>query len=380
MIMVTISFAQILRPGVYVQEVPSSTPAIEAVETSTAIFIGHTKTGVGRTRLITSLGDYTRFFGNKADNFFLYESISLFFQNGGQRCFVVSAGGFMRPPTLRSLTRGLNRSKAAKGQIVTIPDAALLPQADFFSLQNELLQSCEESGDRFAILSTFLPTGETIQFINEFRNGIDPSGFGAVYYPWVTTPENTLPPVGAIAGIYVQQDIKRGVWKAPANVNINGITGLSKSITNREQSFLNVDPDEGKSINALRTFTGKGHLVWGSRTLAGNDNEWRYVPVRRFSIMVENSIKDGLDWVVFEPNDEPLWTQVIGSVDNFLNLLWKQGALQGTKSEKAYYVSCGFNRTMTQRDLKNGKMNLEIGMAPVRPAEFIIRKFEFDMR
>lgn len=188
----------------------------------------------------------------------------------------------------------------------------------------------------------------------------------------------TIPPSGAIAGIYATVDRTRGVWKAPANISLNSVIGPSVKIDNRDQENLNVHPT-GKSINAIRAFTGKGTLVWGSRTLAGNNNEWRYVPVRRFFIMVEESTKKATEPFVFEPNDANTWVKVRSMIENFLILQWRAGALQGAKPEEAFFVRVGLGETMTELDILEGRMIIEIGMAVVRPAEFIILRFSHKM-
>jgi len=186
---------------------------------------------------------------------------------------------------------------------------------------------------------------------------------------------NTLPPSGPMAGIYARTDAARGVWKAPANESINSVTGPVYSINNDEHAGLNVDPIAGKSINAIRAFTGKGILVWGARTLAGNDNDWRYISVRRFAVMVEESSRNAAGGFVFEPNDANTWAKVQGMLENFLTLQWRAGALQGAKPTDAFYVSVGLNKTMSAIDILEGRMIVEIGMAIVHPAEFIILRF-----
>ncbi|MES2731552.1 MAG: phage tail sheath C-terminal domain-containing protein [Bacteroidota bacterium] len=194
----------------------------------------------------------------------------------------------------------------------------------------------------------------------------------------INTAAATLPPSGTIAGIYSFVDRTRGVWKAPANVSITGgEPAVTFSITELER--LNVDTIAGKSINAIRPFTGKGTLVYGARTLAGNDNEWRYVPVRRFFNFVEESVKKATEQFVFEPNDSNTWVKVQAMIENFLTTLWRQGALQGIKPEHAFYVAVGLGKTMTALDILEGRMVIEIGMAVVRPAEFIILKFSHKM-
>ena len=185
----------------------------------------------------------------------------------------------------------------------------------------------------------------------------------------------TLPPSGAVVGQYASVDSARGVWKAPANVSLSSVSSAAIKISHNDQMNLNVDPTSGKSINAIRYFTGKGLLIWGSRTLAGNDNEWRYVPVRRFFNFAEESIKKGSEWVVFEPNDANTWVRVRTMIQNFLNNLWRQGAFAGAKPEDAYFVNIGLGETMTAQDILEGKMIVEVGVAAVRPAEFIVLRF-----
>ncbi len=189
-----------------------------------------------------------------------------------------------------------------------------------------------------------------------------------------------LPPSSAIAGVYARVDNERGVWKAPANVSLNYVSELSVKVTNDIQDDLNVHTQGGKSINAIRAFTGKGIMVWGARTLAGNDNEWRYVSVRRFFNMVEESVKKATSVFVFEPNDANTWVKVRAMIENFLTLQWRAGALAGAKPEEAFYVRVGLGQTMTAVDILEGKMNVEIGMAVVRPAEFIVLKFSHKMQ
>lgn len=189
-----------------------------------------------------------------------------------------------------------------------------------------------------------------------------------------------MPPSGAIAGVYTDVDATRGVHKAPANVSLSSVVGLTDIISHEEQEDLNVDVVAGKSINVIRPFTGKGILVWGARTLAGNDNEWRYVSVRRFFNMVEESTKKATDQFVFEPNDANTWTKVKAMIENFLINQWRAGALAGSTPEQAFFVRVGLGQTMTAQDVLEGKMIVEIGMAAVRPAEFIILRFSHKMQ
>jgi hypothetical protein len=190
----------------------------------------------------------------------------------------------------------------------------------------------------------------------------------------------TLPPSGAVAGVYARVDASRGVWKAPANVGIAMASKPAVTITNDLNDGLNVDAGSGKSVNAIRAFAGKGIMVWGARTLAGNDNEWRYVPVRRFFNFVEESVKKATSAFVFEPNDANTWVKVRTMIENVLILQWRDGALTGAKPEDAFFVKVGLNQTMSADDILNGYMIVEIGMAAVRPAEFIVLRFSHKMQ
>ncbi|KAA1248058.1 phage tail sheath C-terminal domain-containing protein [Aquimarina sp. RZ0] len=189
-----------------------------------------------------------------------------------------------------------------------------------------------------------------------------------------------LPPSGAIAGVYAKVDNLRGVWKAPANVGLNSVNEPVVKLSSKDQEGLNIDEVAGKSINVIRAFTGKGNLVWGARTMAGNDNEWRYVPVRRFFNMVEESVKKATEQFVFEPNDANTWVRIRSMIENFLTNQWRAGALAGAKTEEAFFVRVGLGQTMTAQDILNGVLNVEIGMAAVRPAEFIVLKFSHKLQ
>ncbi|MDJ0715442.1 MAG: phage tail sheath C-terminal domain-containing protein [Prochloraceae cyanobacterium] len=189
-----------------------------------------------------------------------------------------------------------------------------------------------------------------------------------------------LPPSSAVAGVYAKVDRERGVWKAPANVSLASVIAPTVKITNEEQEDLNVAPTAGKSINAIRSFTGKGTLIWGARTLAGNDNEWRYIPVRRLFNLIEESIQKSTAFVVFESNNAITWLKVKSMVETYLDSLWRQGALAGATPEEAYFVNVGLGKSMTEQDILEGRMIIEIGIAAVRPAEFIILRFSHKLQ
>jgi uncharacterized protein len=189
-----------------------------------------------------------------------------------------------------------------------------------------------------------------------------------------------MPPSGAVVGQYAATDRDRGVWKAPANVSLASVVGPAATFTASQLDALNIDVNAGKSINAIRAFVGKGTLIWGARTLAGNDNEWRYIPVRRFFNTAEESIKKSTYWAVFEPNNGNTWIKVKGMIENYLTNKWKEGALVGAKPDEAFFVRIGLGQTMSAQDILEGYMKVEIGMAVVRPAEFIVLKFSHKLQ
>ena len=241
-------------------------------------------------------------------------------------------------------------------------------------VQRELIVHCETLADRFAILDP--PPDQSVQEVQQFRSPIDTT-FAALYYPWVQIRNprpgaggaEDIAPSGFVAGVYARTDIARGVHKAPANEVLRSIRGLTQTITKREQDVLNP-----QNINVLRFFPGRGNRVWGARVLTSNAS-WRYVSVRRLFLMIEESIDEGTQWVVFEPNDEPLWARVRQSVSSFLTTQWRLGALQGATAAEAFFVACD-RSTMTADDIDNGRLVCEIGIAPVKPAEFVIFRIQ----
>jgi phage tail sheath protein FI len=248
--------------------------------------------------------------------------------------------------------------------IVYVPDIHFVKESDDRdALLDDILTHCETLKDRFAIID--VPKG-----VNNIGGlMIDrPSKYGALYYPWIkiadllTQKQELKPPGGYIAGIYARSDTERGVHKAPANELVKGAIGLEFSITKEEQGILNP-----RGINVIRNFPGRGRLVWGART-AILDPLWKYINVRRLFLFLEESIDEGTQWVVFEPNNEKLWARVRQTITQFLTRVWKDGALMGTTPEEAFFVKCD-RTTMTQDDLDNGRLIVLIGVAPVKPAE-----------
>ncbi len=314
----------------------------------------------------------------------------------------------------------------------------------YHQLFKDSLALCRTLRDRFLILDVWHPFNSVSfnggKYFTVFREsiGADHLSYGAAYYPWLRTTippyvnekevsalsiiggtgvpkkivlkkedsapnltnslfhinrslydevkkailKNTvvLPPSVAVAGIYSTVDNAQGVWKASVNIALKLVKEPVVLISDAEQQQMNVDVTNGRSVNAIRTFPGKGALVWGARTLAGNDNDWRYVPVRRFCIMVEESINRGTEPFVFQPNDANTWTKVKALIENFIFQLWKAGALQGATPQQAFYVKCGLGQTMTAQDITGGRLIIEIGMAVVRPAEFVIFRIAHMMK
>jgi phage tail sheath protein FI len=250
-------------------------------------------------------------------------------------------------------------------------------------IQNALIQQCELLKYRFAILDPRPVNPNAIDPIGDiraFREGFD-SKYAALYFPRIEVRDPFVArtvgvgPSGHLAGLYARVDVERGVHKAPANEVIrgidtaNGFHGLEDEITKREQDVLNP-----RGINALRFFPDRGTRVWGARTVS-SDGSWRYINVRRTFIFVERSIDVGTQWVVFEPNDEKTWARVRQTITNFLTTVWRSGALFGSKAEQAFFVRCD-RTTMTQDDIDNGRLICVIGIAPVKPAEFVIFRIQ----
>ena len=369
-------------------------------------------------------------------NHLMYYALQMYFANGGGPCYIVSAGAYktlLGPLDEAELEKGLDTlEKEDEPTLIVFPEAQRLSQTNHKTLHEQALDQCGRLKDRFVIMDLH---GDSIDLndeksnlttaVNNFRgSGISKNDFkyGAVYAPNIETtvdfvydatkisvtvkgaiavPMNTLetsdnksyqlakaaiqdlgcklPPSAAIAGVYAAVDEERGVWKAPANVSLAAVIKPTIACSAADQADMNVDATAGMSVNVIRSFTGRGTLVWGARTLAGNDNEWRYINVRRFFNMVEESTKKATESFVFEPNDANTWVRAQAMIENFLTTQWRQGALQGAKPEQAFYVAVGLGKTMTALDILEGRMIVEIGMAVVRPAEFIILKFSHMM-
>lgn len=374
------------------------------------------------------------------NNFILYYVMQMYFANGGGPCYVISTGDYQSTPSESHFATAWNTGAAFaklvledEPTLIVMPELQLLGADKAYGVYVHALAQCERLQDRFVIMDVNAnPVTPGTNVITELRDRIGTQNlkYGAAYYPdlvtslsypasavtftgngdlgismtmadaiastnatiagaWLSVEKAvrkaldaqtiTLPPSGAIAGVYAATDRSRGVWKAPANVSLNGVLKPSVTITHDDQQDLNV-PTNGKAVNAIRSFTGKGTLVWGARTLAGNDNEWRYVPVRRLFIMIEESVRKATEFVVFEPNDANTWLKVKTMIENYLSNLWKDGALAGAVPKDAFFVKVGLNQTMTAQDILEGKLIVEMGLAAVRPAEFVILRFSHKLQ
>lgn len=243
--------------------------------------------------------------------------------------------------------------------IVCVPD-----ENSEEGLKGAIKDHCEKMKDRFAILQA--DSGP----IDKDEPKLD-SKYAALYYPWIkiidplTGNKKEVPPGGHIAGVYARSDTERGVHKAPANEVVRGVQELKFNLTKAEQDMLNP-----KGVNCIRAFPGRGIRVWGARTIS-SDPLWKYLNVRRLFLYVEESIEKGTQWVVFEPNNEKLWARVKQTITQFLTGVWRSGALMGLTPEEAFFVRCD-RTTMSQDDIDNGRLIVVIGIAPVKPAEFVI--------
>jgi phage tail sheath protein FI len=254
--------------------------------------------------------------------------------------------------------------------IVSAPNQWSLP-----TLTTELINHCERLKDRFAILHSD-PTKHTLDTIDNIVPPLD-TQYAAFYFPWImvynplTKQDSKVPPSGHIVGIYAKTDVERGVFKAPANEVVVGARSVEFQITEHEQGILNP-----KGVNCIRVFPERGILVWGART-SSSDSSWKYINVRRLFLFLEESIDEGLQWVVFEPNDEKLWARVEQSITQFLTTQWRNGALMGSTPKEAFFVKVD-RTTMTQDDIDNGRLICLMGVASVKPAEFVIFRIARD--
>ena len=386
-------------PDIYVEEVATGPRPIGAVGTSTAAFVGRAPNATKYLNDPRAYNNWSEFLselgGDNPKSTDLSHAVFGFFQNGGTRCFAVNIG------ESRSLSAGLATLEALDEiAIVAAPGFA-----EAVSYQ-ELLTHCENMKDRVAIFDPPEQVDKIDQLTQVavpreapapapapegtprarrprvaeaegeggFRPPMSDKGFGAFYFPRIKVRDPLsdsvdpvpVPPSGHIAGVWARTDTERGVHKAPANEPIRGALDVTRRITRGEQEVLNP-----AGVNCIRFFSTEGIRIWGGRTIAAEASEWRYLNVRRLFNMIEESIARGTRWVVFEPNDRPLWQDIKRDVSAFLRTIWRGGALMGRTAEQAFFVKCD-EETNPQEEIDQGRVTIQVGIAPVKPAEFIV--------
>jgi Bacteriophage tail sheath protein len=385
-----------LTPGIYIEEVSTGSRPIEAVGTSTAAFIGVAPNPDAHLHEPLGINNWSQFIkeysGPAATGTPLAQAVYGFFQNGGGRCYVVNIG-----PKKELVGDGKQRKGIET--LEEIDEIAIVAAPGFTDAASyeSILSHCEKLQDRVAILDA--PENGANFNIDQLKTVGKPSkkagdaapdapataasgglrarqsdnGFGSYYFPWIIirdpfSPKDTVnaPPSGHIAGIYARTDATRGVHKAPANETVRGALDLTYNVTRDEQGELN-----RLGVNCIRQFATQGIRVWGARTLADSASEWRYLNVRRLFNQIEESIADGTRWVVFEPNNFSLWKSIRRDISAFLMLQWRQGALMGATPEEAFFVQCD-EETNPPEVIDAGMVVTVIGVAPVKPAEFVI--------
>ena len=383
-----------MAPDIYIEEVSGGARPIQAVGTSTAGFVGEAPDSGARVNEAVAINNWSQFVrdfipeGSKSTA--LSHAVYGFFQNGGSRCYVVNVG--------KGPLTGTGRKRAGFDVLEEIDEIAIVAAPGYTDpvSYEAVISHCEKLSDRVGILDA----PETVPDISALTQvaaatpakkgakaeseettagsvGLRPrqsdGGYAAFYVPWITVRDPlaasdlvNVPPSGHLAGIWARSDATRGVHKAPANEPIRGSLNLTYNLTRAEQGILNQN-----GVNCIRFFANEGIRVWGARTIASGSSEWRYLNVRRLFNMVEESIANSTRWIVFEPNDRPLWKSIRRDVSAFLTILWRSGALMGRTPEEAFFVKCD-EETNPQENIDAGMVVTLIGIAPVKPAEFIV--------
>jgi phage tail sheath protein FI len=380
-------------PGVYIEELPNGVRTIEGVATAITAFIG--KTPCGPSNIPWTVSSYSEFendFGRLGGANTLAYAVGDFFANGGSQALIVrvfrddgSPEGL--PPDEASYQAAFDAlGKTDMFNLLCLPPDNATGEVDAAVLQGALKLCVDRRA--FLIVDPRSDWSAPADILDSNKGlaalGLsgDAARNAAVFFPRTKKADParsgriaTFVPCGAVAGVMARTDAQRGVWKAPAGLEaeVKNIQGLSVSLTDRENDELN-----SLGVNCLRSFPGSGPVVWGWRTLRGNDqsgDEYKYIPIRRLALFVEETLCRGTQWVVFEPNDEPLWAQIRLNVGAFMHNLFRQGAFQGLKPKDAYFVKCDAETT-TQNDRNLGIVNIEVGFAPLKPAEFVVIKLQ----
>lgn len=363
-------------PGVYSKIVSSGNKPIESVGSSTAAFIGQSSLGpLNKATLVTSWAQYQQTFGGVQEGGYLAHAVYGFFLNGGSRCFICNVGEKKEGQTeeeVAALIKGEDKGPGRRTGLTTfkeIADIGLVAAPGFTSqiIHQLVAEHAAETADRMAILDGIEDLGEL--GLHEFPR-IGDSQDATLYWPWISVFDESskktvyVPPSGHVMGMIARVDADRGVHKAPANEVLRGALGLKYTLTRNEQALLNP-----RGINVIRDLDDMGIRVYGARTLS-EDKEWKYLNVRRLFQVVKQSVTKGTEWVVFEPNSEPLWVNVERNIRAYLKTLFNSGALFGKTPEEAFYVRCD-EKTNPPENRDRGIVTIEIGIAPVKPAEFV---------
>jgi phage tail sheath protein FI len=365
--------AKVHYPGVYVEEAPARPQSIAGVSTSVTAFVGSSRKGsLKKAVQVQSFAGFTERFGPVQRQSELGHAVRQFFLNGGTDAWIARVP---RIATVADIKRALRRFDQ-----VDVVNLLLLPGLTAPAFLSAAEAYCK-SRRAFLIVDAPASGNTPAAVLMAKQQGKFPStSNAAVYFPWIrikdpsTGQSRAAAPSGTIVGLFARIDATRGVWKAPAGneATLKGVDALEYTLTDGECGMLNP-----QGINCLRSMAGIGPVAWGARTLAGDDQsggEWKYVPVRRLALFIEESIYQGIEWVVLEPNGEALWKKLRESIESFLHGLFRQGAFPGRSPREAFFVKCD-RTTMTQHDVENGIVTIQVGFAPLKPAEFIVLKF-----
>jgi uncharacterized protein len=378
-----------IYPGVYIQEVPSGVRVIEGVATSIAAFVGRAPRGPSNVPwTVYSYSEYEGEFGKQGGVDALANAVNDFFTNGGSQALIVRAfkdNGSSEglPPDEASYKAAFDAlRKTDMFNLLCLPPNDAAGDVDASVLQSALKLCVDRRA--FLIVDPRSSWSAPSDVLDSSRGlaalGLrgDVARNAAVFFPRIKKADParggqiaTIVPCGAVAGVIARTDKQLGVWKAPAGLHatVKGIQGLSLSVTDAENGPLNA-----RGVNCIRNFPAHGPVLWGARTLRGDDlfgDEYKYIPIRRLALFIEETLFRGTQWVVFEPNDEPLWSQIRLNVGAFMHDLFHQGAFQGNLPRNAYFVKCD-GETTTQADVSSGIVKILVGFAPLKPAEFVI--------
>lgn len=359
------------HPGIFLDEIPGAPRPIEGVSTSNTAFLGLTEKGpLKRALAVSSFAEFEEQYGSFSKNSFLAHSALQFFSNGGKHLYIARVtDNENAAPEENDYRRAFDLLDPIKDiNLIAVPGIATPSMVNFGADYCRRRRDCFFIGD----MSATDQITEAQTFMGQLNVE---NSYAAVYFPWpeIKDPSGAssqpvkIPPSGSVAGVYARTDASRGVWKAPAGVEatIRGAVRLSVDVSEAEQDILHPI-----GVNVIRKFSDTGIVIWGARTIT-NDPDLRFVPTRRLMIFLEQSISRGIEWAATEPNDESLWSRLRRDISDFLILQWHAGALQGIAPKEAFFVRCD-RTTMTQSDIDAGNLNVLVGVAPLKPAEFVI--------